>query len=87
MAVSCLFLLAAGLGTAALFDLSDQPGIGVLTLVLLGGVSLTGIGFHAVRIRAAAGNRPHEVAPELIRRHLVITERLAQAGSNRRQDS
>ena len=86
-AVSCLFLLAAGMGTAALFDLADQPGIGVLTLVLLGGVSLTAIGFHAVRIRAAAGDRPDEIAPEQVRRHLAITERLAQAGSARPQRS
>ena len=87
LAVSCLILLAAGAGAAALFDLADEPGIGVLTLVLMAGVALTGIGFHAVRIRAAAGRRAGEIAPDLVRRHLVITERLAHAGSVRGQDS
>ena len=65
--------------------LSVRARIGVLTLVLLGGVSLTAIGFHAVRLRAAAGDRPDEIAPELVRRHLAITEQLAHAGSARPQ--
>ena len=87
MAVSCLFLVAAGMGTAALFDLAEQPGIGVLTLVLLGGISITAIGFHAVRIRAASSDRPDQIRLELVRQHLAITERLAQAGSTRRHGS
>ena len=87
LAGSLLILLAAGAGTAMLFDLAGQPGIGALSLVLLGGVSLTGVGFHAVRARAAARHTTGEIVLDLIRRHLAITERLADAGSTRDQRS
>ena len=83
LGISALTVLGAGLGTNALFDLSSQPGVGVLSLVLLGGVSLTGIGFHAVRVRAA--KRAGTVTAEAVAQHLEVTERLVQAGAMRRR--
>ena len=83
LGASALAVLGAGLGTNAIFDLSSQPGVGVLSLVLLGGISLTGIGFHSVRVRAA--NRAGTVTAEAVERHLEVTERLVQAGAMRRR--
>ena len=83
LGASALAVLAAGLGTSAIFDLASQPGVGVLSLVLLGGISLTGIGFHSVRVRAA--NRAGTVTVEAVERHLEVTERLVRAGAMRRR--
>ena len=82
-AAAVLFLAGAGVGVNALFDLQSQPGVGVLSLVLLGGIALTGIGFHAVRVRAA--ERAGEVTREMIERHLEATGRLVEAGAMRRR--
>ena len=82
-AAAVLFLVGAGVGVDALFDLQSQPGVGVLALVLLGGIALTGIGFHAVRVRAAG--RAGEVTAEMIERHLDATGRLVEAGAMRRR--
>lgn len=81
--VAVLSLLATGVGVNALFDLQSQPGVGVLSLVLFGGIALTGIGFHAVRARAA--ERAGEVTREMIERHLEATGRLVAAGAMKRR--
>lgn len=83
IAIAVLSLFATGVGVNALFDLQSQPGVGVLSLVLFGGIALTGIGFHAVRARAA--ERAGEVTREMIERHLEATGRLVEAGAMRRR--
>ena len=83
LALSVLVLLGAGLGANALFDLQSQPGVGVLTLVLLGGISMTGIAFHVVRVRAA--KRAGTVTRAAIAQHLEVTERLVRAGAMARR--
>lgn len=83
IAIAVLSLFATGVGVNALFDLQSQPGVGVLSLVLFGGIALTGIGFHAVRARAA--ERAGEVTREMIERHLEATGRLVKAGAMRRR--
>ena len=79
LGVSVVCFIAAGVGIGLLFDLNQEPGVGVLSLVLLAGLSLSASGFHAVRARAARD--ADGIAPERIQTHLEITKRLAHAGN------
>ncbi len=82
LGVSTVLFTVALLGVGRVLDLSGRPGIGVLTLVLLAGVAITGVCFHAFRV--SASSRAATISPEALRAHLAITEHLAQAGASAR---
>jgi GPH family glycoside/pentoside/hexuronide:cation symporter len=60
----------------ALSDLSVQPGLAVVFSVVLAGIGLTGMCFHAIRARAS--RRARDVPDEQIRIHVEISERFSQ---------
>jgi GPH family glycoside/pentoside/hexuronide:cation symporter len=60
----------------ALSDLSVQPGLAVVLSVVLAGIGLTGICFHAVRLRAS--RRARAVPDDEIRIHVEISQRFSQ---------
>ena len=79
LGVSTVLFIVALLGVGRVLDLSGRPGIGLLMLVLLAGVAITGVCFHAFRV--SASSRAATISPEALRAHLAITEHLAQAGT------
>ena len=60
----------------ALSDLSVQPGLAAVLSVMLAGIGLTGMCFHAIRVRAS--RRARAVPDEEIRIHVDISERFSQ---------
>jgi GPH family glycoside/pentoside/hexuronide:cation symporter len=67
------FLYAA----TAVVDPSQQPGPGAVMSVVIGGIGLTGVCFHAIRVRASG--RAAAVSNEDVRTHLAVCERFSQS--------
>jgi GPH family glycoside/pentoside/hexuronide:cation symporter len=57
-------------------DLSEQPGPAVVLSVMVAGIGLTGICFHAIRLRAS--RRARSVSDQEIRAHVEVGRLLSQ---------
>jgi GPH family glycoside/pentoside/hexuronide:cation symporter len=60
----------------ALFDPSQQPGPGAVLSVVIGGIGLTGVCFHGMRVRAS--RRAAGCSNAEMRTHLEVSDRFSQ---------